>query len=66
MDGEIEDDDDPGDGCVADKLGVAEESGCAVVVGVEEGERFLFQEEEDGVNQFEIFDEVVELDMQVS
>jgi hypothetical protein len=37
VDGEVEDDRDPGDGGMAKELGVAEESGCAVVVGVEEG-----------------------------
>ena len=62
MDGEVESDGDPGDGGVADELGVAEEGGGAVVVGVEEGEGFLFEEEEDGVDEFEVFGEVVELE----
>ena len=35
---------------MAEELGVAEQSGGAVVVGVEEGEGFLFQEEEGGVD----------------
>jgi len=51
----------PGDGGVADELRVAEEGGCAVVVGVEEGEGLLFEEEEDGVDEFEEFGQVVEL-----
>ena len=61
MYGQVEGDGDPGDGCVAEELGVAEESGCTVVVGVEEGERLLFQEEEDGVEELEVFGQVVEL-----
>ena len=32
-----------------------------MVVGVEEGERLLFEDEEDGVDQFEVFGEVVQL-----
>ena len=55
MDGKVEGDGDPGDGGVAEELGEAEEGGSAMVVGVEEGERFLFEEEEDGVDQFEVF-----------
>ena len=50
VDGEVEGDGDPGDGGVAEELGEAEEGGGAVVVGMEEGEGFLFQEEEDGVD----------------
>ena len=52
---EVEGDGHPGDGGVAEELGVAEERGCAVVVGVEEGERFFLEEEEDGVEEFEVF-----------
>jgi hypothetical protein len=33
----------------------AEQGRGAVVVGVQEGEGFLFQEEEDGVEEFEVF-----------
>ena len=62
MDGEIEGDGDPGDGGVAEELGIAEESGGAVVVGVEEGEGFLFEEEEDGVDEFEVFCQVIQLE----
>ena len=46
---------------MAEELGVAEESGCAVVVGVEESERLLLEEEEAGVDQFEVLGQVVEL-----
>lgn len=40
---------------MADELGVAEQGGSAVVVGVEEGEGFLLEDEEDGVEEFEVF-----------
>ena len=46
---------------MANELGVAEQGGRAVVVGMEECERLLFEDEEDGVDQFEVFGEVVEL-----
>lgn len=46
---------------MAEKLRVAEEGRRAVVIGVEEGQWLLFEEEEDSINQFEIFCEVVEL-----
>jgi hypothetical protein len=36
VDSQVERDDGPRDGCVPDELGVAEESGRAMVVGVEE------------------------------
>jgi hypothetical protein len=47
---------------VAEELGVAEEGGGAVVVGVQEGEGLLLEEEEAGVEEFEVFGEVVELE----
>ena len=37
MDGEVESDGHPGDRGVTDKLGIAEEGGGTVVIGVEEG-----------------------------
>ena len=37
VDSQVEGDRYPGDGRVADKLGVAEKCGCAMVIGVEEG-----------------------------
>lgn len=64
VDGEVESDDDPGDGGVAEQLGVAEQGGGSVVVGVEEGERLLLEDEEDGVNEFEVLGQVVELGKQ--
>ena len=61
VDGEVEGDDNPGDGGVAEELGVAEKSGGTVVVGVEEGQGLLLEDEEDGVNKLEVLGEVVEL-----
>ena len=61
VDGQVEGDGDPGDGGVAEELGVAEEGGGAVVVGVQEGQGFLLEEEKDGVDEFEVFGKVVEL-----
>ena len=55
MDGQVEDDGDPGDGGVAAELGEAEEGRGTVVVGVQESEGFLLEEEEDGVEEFEVF-----------
>lgn len=61
VDGEVEGDDDPRDGGVAEQLSVAEQGGGAVVVGVQEGERLLLEDEEDGVDQLEVLGQVVEL-----
>lgn len=55
VDEEVEGDGHPGDGGEADELGVAEEGGGAVVVGVQEGEGFLFQHHEDRVQEFDVF-----------
>jgi hypothetical protein len=43
------------------KLSVAEESGGTVVVGVEEGQWLLLEDQEDGVNELDVFVDVVEL-----
>jgi hypothetical protein len=77
VDHQVESDRDPRDGGKADELGVAEESSRAVVVAVEEGwselalalegkvrsptQWLLLQDQEDGINQFEVLGEVVEL-----
>ena len=62
MDGEVEGNDDPGNGGVAEELGVAEKSGGTVVVGVEEGQGLLLEDEEDGVDELEVLGEVVKLE----
>lgn len=61
VDKEVEGDGDPGDCGVASELAEAEESGGAVVVRVEEGKGFLLEDEEDSVDEFEVFGQVVEL-----
>jgi len=50
VDGQVEGDGHPRDGGVAEQLSEAEEGGRAVMVGVQEGERLLLEEEEDGVD----------------
>lgn len=52
---------DPGHCGVAEELGVAEEGGRTVVVGVEEGERLLLEEEEARVEELKVLGEVVQL-----
>ena len=61
MDGQVEGDDNPGDGGVAEELGVAEKRGGTVVVCVQESERLLLEDKEDGVDQFEVLGQVVQL-----
>ena len=43
------------------QLGVAKKGGGTVVVGVKEGQRLLLEDQENGVQQFDIFVDVVEL-----
>lgn len=46
---------------MTEELSEAEESSCSVVVGVEESKRLLLENEEDGVDEFEVLGEVVQL-----
>lgn len=62
MDQEVQGDGHPGDCCVADQLCVAEEGCSAMVVGMEEGERLLLEDEEDRVEELEVFRQVVQLE----
>lgn len=55
VDQEVQGDGHPWDGSVADQLGVAEERCGAMVVGMEEGERLLLEDEEDGIEELEVF-----------
>jgi hypothetical protein len=55
VDGQIECNGHPGDGSAPDQFDVAEEGCCAVVVGVQEGQRLLLEDEEDCVGEFEVF-----------
>lgn len=61
VDHEVERDGDPGDGGVADQLGVAEDCCGAVVIAVQEGQGLLLEEEEDGVQEFQILGQVGQL-----
>ena len=50
VDHQVESDGHPRDGGVANELGIAEKSGGTMVVGVEEGELLLLEDEKDGVD----------------
>jgi hypothetical protein len=58
---EVQDDGNPRDGSGTDELSVAEKSGSTMVVAVEEGQRLLLEEKEDGVEELEVLGEVVEV-----
>lgn len=58
---QVDGDGDPLHGSHTNKLSVAEEGGGTVVVGVEEGQWLLLEDKEDGVNELDVFVEVVEL-----
>jgi hypothetical protein len=58
---EVDGDRHPLDSSQTNQLSIAQESGGTVVVGVEEGQRLLLQEEEDGVEELEVLVEVVKL-----
>ena len=58
---EIKGDRYPRHGCQTNQLSVAKESGGTVVIGVQEGKGFLLQNQENSVDQFDIFSEVIEL-----
>ena len=62
VDSQVKGDNDPGDGSRADELGVAEQSSCAMMVAVKEGERLLLEEEEARVQQLEVLGQVVQLE----
>jgi len=57
---EVEGDDDPGNASATVKLSKAQESGDGVVVYMQESKRFLLQDEENGVKEFEILEIVVD------
>lgn len=60
VDKQVEHNGDPRDGGVANELGVAEESGSTVVVGVQEGEGLFLENKEQGVKELEVLGQVVE------
>jgi hypothetical protein len=61
MDQQVDGDGHPLHGSHTNKLSVAEQGGGTVVVGVEEGQWLLLEDKEDGVNELDVFVEVVEL-----
>lgn len=61
MDGQVEGDRNPRNRCQSNQLSPAQQSGGAVVVGVEESQWLLLQDKEDSVKEFEVLVEVVEL-----
>jgi len=66
VDGEVQHNGHPLDGGVSVELGEAEQCGRRVMEDVEEGEKFLLEGKEDGVEEFEVLEriinEVVELE----
>lgn len=46
---------------MANKLGVAKQCGGSMMVGVEERQWLFLEDEEDGVNEFEVLGQVVHL-----
>lgn len=58
---EVDINDNPLNRSQANKLGIAEKRGGTVVVGMKEGKRLLLEEQEDGVNEFEVLGQIVEL-----
>ena len=58
---QIECDWNPGHGSETNELSVSEQSGCPVVIGMEESQRLLLEDKEDGVEEFEEFSQVVQL-----
>jgi hypothetical protein len=64
--GQVQGDRNPRDSGQSNKLSPAQQSGGTMVVGVEESQRLLLQDEEEGVEEFKVLVEVVELHSQVS
>lgn len=61
MNKQIDINDNPLDSSQTDKLGVAQKSGGTVVVGMKEGQGLLLEEQEDGIEKFEVLGQIVEL-----
>lgn len=66
MNSQVQRDRNPGHSCVSNKLGVAEKGGGTMVVGVQKGEGLLLEHEEQGVDEFEVFGQVVKLEKSVT
>lgn len=61
MNKQIDINDNPLDSSQTDKLSVAQKSGGTVVVRMKEGQGLLLEEQEDGIEKFEVLGQVVEL-----
>ena len=61
MNKQIEGDDNPLHRGQTDQLGIAKESSSAVVVGMKEGEGLLLEHQEDGIDELDIFVQVIKL-----
>jgi len=57
---EVERDDDPGDAGAAVELGKAQKSSDSVVIHMQEGKGFLLQHEENGIEELEVLEKVVD------
>jgi len=60
VDGQVENDGDPRDGSATVKLNVAQKSGVGVVEDVEELEGLLLRDQEEGVDELPVLEEVVD------
>lgn len=58
MDKEVQSDGNPLNRCATNQLCIAKDRRCAVVVAVKESQRLLLEEEENRVQEFEIFGEI--------
>jgi len=61
MHSQVQRDRNPGHSSAADQLSVAEKSGRTMVIGVEESQRLLLEDQEQGVNEFEVFGQVIHI-----
>lgn len=61
VDEQVDGDGNPLHGSQTNQLSVAEESGGTMVIGVEEGQGFLLENQENGVQELDVFIQVVEL-----
>jgi hypothetical protein len=61
VDQQVDGDGNPLHGSQTNQLSVAEQSSSTVVVGVEEGQGLLLEDEEDGVQELDVFVDVVQL-----
>lgn len=61
MDQQVDGDGDPLHSSQADQLSVAKQGSSTMVVGVEEGQGLLLEDEEDGVQELDVFVDVVQL-----